>query len=100
MEPSSLPPTIRQPIRGASPPLLDYEPRAPTDFERQADDIIANFRAKAGIPIEVSGIEGGHGVSGGGGEGGGQENLNDEEKKLEGEGNGMIKREVELGYGE
>ncbi|XP_069947586.1 uncharacterized protein [Cherax quadricarinatus] len=60
MEPSSVPPVIRQPLRAASPPLgsdfdpRSYEPRsfAPTDFERQADDIIANFRARQGLPLE------------------------------------------------
>ncbi|XP_069947585.1 uncharacterized protein [Cherax quadricarinatus] len=62
MEPSSVPPVIRQPLRAASPPLgsdfdpRSYEPRsfAPTDFERQADDIIANFRARQGLPLEAS----------------------------------------------
>ncbi|XP_050729396.1 uncharacterized protein LOC127005000 isoform X3 [Eriocheir sinensis] len=36
----------------SSSPFLDFEPRAPTDFERQADDIIANFRARQGLPLE------------------------------------------------
>ena len=38
----------------ASSPFLDFEPRPSTDFERQADDIIANFRARQGLPLEVS----------------------------------------------
>ncbi|KAG7170348.1 hypothetical protein Hamer_G016164, partial [Homarus americanus] len=56
MEPSSVPPVIRPPIRASSPMNPDFEmPRAltsPSDFERQADDIIANFRARQGMPLE------------------------------------------------
>ncbi|XP_071542337.1 uncharacterized protein [Panulirus ornatus] len=53
MEPSAVPPSIRPPVRAASPPLSDmFEPRPVSDFERQADDIIANFRARQGLPLE------------------------------------------------
>ncbi|XP_045597085.1 uncharacterized protein [Procambarus clarkii] len=60
MEPSAVPPVTRPPIRASSPIFggdFDphaYEPRsfAPSDFERQADDIIANFRARQGLPLE------------------------------------------------
>ncbi|XP_050729404.1 uncharacterized protein LOC127005000 isoform X4 [Eriocheir sinensis] len=40
----------------SSSPFLDFEPRAPTDFERQADDIIANFRARQGLPLESANL--------------------------------------------
>ncbi|KAG0719765.1 hypothetical protein GWK47_049832 [Chionoecetes opilio] len=58
MEPSALAPSpVGRPAPGdptSTNPFLDaYEPRAPTDFERQADDIIANFRARQGLPLEV-----------------------------------------------
>ncbi|XP_071542333.1 uncharacterized protein [Panulirus ornatus] len=54
MEPSAVPPSIRPPVRAASPPLSDmFEPRPVSDFERQADDIIANFRARQGLPLEA-----------------------------------------------
>ncbi|KAK8393062.1 hypothetical protein O3P69_013236 [Scylla paramamosain] len=56
MDPASFVPSPARPATAepaASNPLLDaFEPRAPTDFERQADDIIANFRARQGLPLE------------------------------------------------
>ncbi|KAK8393059.1 hypothetical protein O3P69_013236 [Scylla paramamosain] len=58
MDPASFVPSPARPATAepaASNPLLDaFEPRAPTDFERQADDIIANFRARQGLPLEAS----------------------------------------------
>ncbi|KAK4295571.1 hypothetical protein Pmani_031871 [Petrolisthes manimaculis] len=54
MDPNSfVPSTPRAPERAPSPYSLEpFEPRPATDFERQADDIIANFRARQGMPIE------------------------------------------------
>jgi len=54
MDPAAFaPPPVRAPERAPSPFNMDsYEPRPATDFERQADDIIANFRARQGMPME------------------------------------------------
>ncbi|XP_045110587.1 uncharacterized protein LOC123504259 isoform X4 [Portunus trituberculatus] len=56
VDPASFLPSPARPATAepaSSTPLLDaLEPRAPTDFERQADDIIANFRARQGLPLE------------------------------------------------
>jgi len=48
------PPAIRAPERAPSPFAMEpFEPRPASDFERQADDIIANFRARQGMPLEL-----------------------------------------------
>ncbi|XP_047488427.1 uncharacterized protein LOC125038856 isoform X2 [Penaeus chinensis] len=60
MSPASALPVTRPSTRAASPspaglPSDFFEPRKePSDFERQADDIIANFRARQGTGLEVS----------------------------------------------
>ncbi|XP_037805003.1 uncharacterized protein LOC119599326 isoform X1 [Penaeus monodon] len=60
MSPASAVPVTRPSTRAASPspvglPSDFFEPRKePSDFERQADDIIANFRARQGTGLEDS----------------------------------------------
>lgn len=55
MDPTAFsPPAIRAPERAPSPFNMEpFEPRPASDFERQADDIIANFRARQGLPLEL-----------------------------------------------
>ena len=54
--PRSVAPSVAPaPLAPVAPSLLDdFAPRGMSDLERQADDIIANFRARSQTGLDVS----------------------------------------------